>query len=568
MRLYAVRNIIIFLFLILFVHLFRMQCLKGREYFKQSESNRIRLVPEEASRGIIYDRNDIPLVKNKLAFDVVAVPQELEGKNKSVLFEQLSKFLDVSSQVLADTFNYNYSSRTSFYPVLLSADVPRDVAFLIEQERTKLSGIFIKPRAERQYIYEAATAHLLGYVGMMHKSEYQELKEFGYGINDVIGRSGLEKELEDVLHGQPGGMQLEVNSEGNIIEVLGYKPPVRGQDIHLTIDIGLQNLIYHAMEELKGAVSVMDAQTGEILALYSGPSFNPNVFMDQKQNKQINEILRHKDALMLNRCLQVYPPGSIFKIVTAYAGLKEKKIDPSTTFFCPGHYDLGKAVFRCWLERGHGSVSVEDALATSCNVFFYNVGTRLGAQTLSNYAKEFGLGEPTRVGLPAEQGGVVPNPQWKRTALRQKWYGGDTVNFAIGQGYLLLSPLQALKMVSLVANEGKQVQPHLVKGGKFLSPQVLSPEELRIVRNGMRKVVNTSYGTGIRANVENVPVFAKTGTAQVSGHTAHAWFIGYAQLARENVCFVVFLEHGGHGGGQAADIAKQIVEYLRDKKKI
>ncbi|MCP4650054.1 MAG: penicillin-binding protein 2 [PVC group bacterium] len=569
MRLPVIRNIIVFLFLILLINLFRMQCIKGPDYFRQSENNRIRLVPEGASRGIIYDRTGMPLVRNRLVFDVVAVPQEIAVKDKTSLFSKLSGFLDISSEVLADTFHYNYSAHAAFYPVMLVSNISRNTAFLIEQDRASLPGIFVQPRALRYYLYGKDTAHVLGYVGKMHQNEYERLKEYGYERRDFLGRSGIEKKFDHVLRGEAGGMQLEVDSEGSIIEVLGYKPPVRGEDLHLTIDIGLQTNIAEWVGEHKGAVGVMDAENGEVLALYSSPSYDPNVLIDRKDSEEISKILNSKDAPLLNRAVCGYAPGSIFKIVTAYAGLIEKEIDFNTTFHCPGYYKIGKAKLRCWLKQGHGGVSVENAIATSCNVFFCNTARKLGADRIAKYAKEFGLGRKTMIELPAEQIGVVPTLAWKRSKLNQKWYGGDTLNFSIGQGYLLVSPVQALKMVAFVANDGKEVMPHLIKGqGKKSNIRILSMPELQIIKHGMKKVISADYGTGHRAKVSGVQMYGKTGTAQVGNRSPHAWFTGYAEVKDQKFCFIVFLENGGHGGAQAADIAKQIVLYLRDDKDV
>lgn len=559
MRLPILRKTLYFLFSILFIDLFWMQVIKGPEYARQSENNRIRLISEEATRGIIYDRNGMPLVKNELAFDVVVLPQEISSKNKDALFLNLSKFLDVDSELLADTFNANF--RTGFSSILLVSGVPRRTAFLIEQEMLQSSGIFIKTRAIRNYIYAEATAHILGYVGMMKEDEHPELKKYGYSIRGVIGRDGLEKSFDHILRGKPGGMQLEVDSQGNIIKVLSYRPPLRGKDIYTTIDIHLQKKIYQLVRNQKAAIAVMDANTGEILAMYSGPSYDPNVLVDRKKSEEIRKILMNKNAPLLNRNLNVYPPGSIFKIVTAYAGLAENIISTKEIFHCSGQFIIGNSIRNCWLKRGHGSVSLVDAIATSCNVFFWELGLKIGQSSLSTYAREFGLGKPTFVELPGERVGIVPNAQWKNSQLHQRWYGGDTVNFAIGQGYLQISPLQALKMVAFVANGGLEVSPHIVKKDNTLAKrkQKFSAEILRIIKKGMYRVVNSRYGTGRRASMEGVRLYAKTGTAQILKGISHAWFVGFVELKKRKVCFVVFLEHGGHGGEQAADIAKQII---------
>lgn len=568
MRLRGLKNTVILLFFLLFINIFQLQIIKGAKYFKQSENNCIRLVSEEASRGIIYDCNQIALVKNELVFDLVVIPQEISAKNRNSLFLNLSKFVDISPQILEQTFNLNFDS--SFSPVMLVAGLSREVAFAIEQEMPQLPGAFIKTRARRRYIYGEASAHVLGYVGKMRESEYLELKKYGYLINDLVGRSGLEKSYDHRLRGKPGGMQLEVNNAGRIIKVLSYKPPAPGGDLHTTIDIKLQLLIHELAGEKKGAVCVMDADSGEVLALYSAPSYDPNILVDKKRYLEIANILKKENAPLLNRNLRMYAPGSIFKIVTAYAGLAEKKIGLATTFECTGKLEIGKQSKKCWLERGHGILAIENAITTSCNVFFYKLGLRTGQQSLARYAREFGLGNYTKIDIPEGAVGIVPDAKWVKTKFNKKWYAGDTLNFAIGQGYLLISPLQALKMVALVANEGYEVWPHLAKTKQAnvrSNKKILSTQILRIIQAGMRKVVRAAYGTGHRVDVDGMKIFAKTGTAQVAGRRAHAWFVGYTELEERTICFAIFLEHGGHGGQAAADIGKQIVLYLHKWRK-
>ncbi|MCG2711188.1 MAG: penicillin-binding protein 2 [Candidatus Omnitrophica bacterium] len=564
MRIRILRNIIVLIFFILAADVFWMQLIHGPDYVKRSENNRIRLVPEDASRGIIYDRNKIPLVENKLAFDVVAIPQEMDKENKDVLFSRLGKFLDIGAEVLADTFSSNYDS--SFSPVMLASNVPRQTAFLIEQEMNQLQGIFIKTSSMRNYIYKEAAAHISGYIGKMRESEYPELEKYGYLIKDVIGRAGLEKSFDKILRGKPGGMQLEVNSKGSIINVLSYRPPMPGEDLYTTIDINLQQLIHKEFNGEKGAACVMDCENGEILALYSGPSFDPNLLIDKKKYNAIGRILKDPDTPLFNRALNVYPPGSIFKIVTAYAALKNGVIDSKSSFECTGEFKLGNSTRNCWMKSGHGRISLREALATSCNVFFWNVGLKMGAKKISSTAREFGLGKMSGIELPGERAGVVPGPKWKRAELREKWYGGDTANFSIGQGYLLISPLQALKLAGVFASGGLEVTPHIIKQSlKQNQKRIADSQYINIIQEGMFDVVHSGTGTGRNAFIPGAKIFAKTGTAQVGRGDPHAWFMGYALIGKRNICFVVFLEQGGHGGERPAQITRSIISYFKQK---
>ncbi|MBU1043802.1 MAG: penicillin-binding protein 2 [Candidatus Omnitrophica bacterium] len=568
MRLQILKYVLVFLFMILFSTIFWMQIIKGPEYFRQSESNRIRLVPEDASRGIIYDRNNIPLVANKLAFDVVAVPQEIKSENKDELFRKLSKFLDIKDSILAEAFERNFVS--GFSPVMLAENIPRNTAFLIEQEMSQLNGVFVKTSSIRNYLQGKASAHLVGYVGKMREYEYPEFKKYGYQMSDLIGRSGLEKEYDQILRGKPGGMQLEVDSEGSIIKVISYRPPVRGNDLHTTIDLNLQNLVSDLLADIKGAVCVIDPETGEVLALYSGPSYDPNIFINKDQYAAIGRVFKNPDAPLLNRALNTYAPGSIFKIVTAYAGLWEKIIDSNTNFVCEGNFQLGNSSRSCWLKSGHGNVNLQKALETSCNVFFWEVSLKIGQRLLSGHAREFGFGKQTGIDLPSEPTGVVPDAHWKNVHIHEKWYAGDTANFAIGQGFLLASPIQAVKMVSMVANGGYEILPHIVKNENKtinIKKKILSEEILGVIRKGLNDVVSASAGTGRNAYVPGVAIFAKTGTAQSGkGLDPHAWFVGYAEFKNQKISFCVFEEFGGHGGEGPANIAKQIILYFKAKE--
>ncbi len=568
MRLQILKYVLVFLFIILISSIFWMQVINGPEYFRQSENNRIRLVPEDASRGIIYDRNDIPLVENKLAFDVVAVPQEIKSENKDILFAKLSKFLDIKAAILAEAFERNFVS--SFSPVMLAENIPRNTAFMIEQEMSQLPGVFVKTSSIRNYLQGKTSAHLIGYVGKMREYEYPEFKKYGYRVSDLIGRSGLEKEYDQILRGKPGGMQLEVDSEGSIIKVMSYRPPVRGRDLHTTIDLNLQKLVSDMLGDTRGAVCVLDPETGEVLALYSGPSYNPNIFIDKSQYAAIGRVFKNPNAPLLNRALNTYPPGSIFKIVTAYAGLWEKIIDPSTTFVCKGKFKLGNSTRSCWHKSGHGRVNLQKALETSCNVFFWEVGLKVGQRLLAPHAREFGFGKTTGLDLPNEPMGVVPSSHWKTVNIHEKWYAGDTANFAIGQGFVLVSPIQAVLMISMVANGGYEVIPHILKTDSktiISKKKVLSEPILAIIRKGLKDVVNGPSGTGKNAYVSGVNVFAKTGTAQSGkGSDPHAWFVGYAEFANQKISFCVFEEFGGHGGEDPAKIAKQIILYFKNKE--
>ena len=565
MRIRSLRHVIYGLFFLLIGDLFFLQVVQGPRFASQSEKNRIRLVPESAARGIIFDRNNIPLVENVLSFDVVALPQEIERSRVVALCGRLGDLLGMPAEALAEKIEA--APQAGFFPVLLAANVDRRTAFTIEQAMTQLGGITVQPRIMRRYLFGPATGHVMGYVGKMSEQDFPaDQRTYGVPANDVIGKSGIERSQETLLRGHPGGMQLEVNSKGAIVRVISYRPPAGGEDVTLTIDVRLQEKIQALFAGQSGAAVVMDAQSGEVLALHSEPAYDPNAFLSQ-DSAAITRLLNDRRAPLLNRCLNAYAPGSIFKMVTAYAGLSERKITPQTTFVCTGEFTIGNSVRHCWLEQGHGEIDLEQALAQSCNVYFWETGLRVGDQSLARYAHEFGLGQLTGIDLPGEQPGTVPNAHWKLTALKERWFGGDTVNFAIGQGYLLMSPLQAARMVSMIANNGKPVRPYLVKKKYPSAPErpQLRPELLEPIRRGMGLVVQSGSGTGRRAAIDGLQIYGKTGTAEASGGEPHAWFIGYVALGQRTVSFAVFVEHGGHGGEAPVEITRELIGFLKEQ---
>lgn len=310
----------------------------------------------------------------------------------------------------------------------------------------------------------------------------------------------------------------------------------------------------------------MDPENGEVLALYSGPSYDANILIDKKRFNDIGLILKDPDTPLFNRALNVYAPGSIFKVVTAYAALKNGIIDSQSSFQCEGVFSLGDSIRNCWLKSGHGWTSLREAIATSCNVFFWQVGLKVKEKKISSTAREFGLGVISGIELPGERAGVVPNRKWKKTELHEKWFAGDTANFAIGQGYLLISPVQALKLIGVFASGGLEITPHIIKqSSKQNQRRIANYQYIKIIEGGMFDVVHSASGTGREAYLPGVKTFAKTGTAQVGRGEAHAWFMGYSLIEKRKICFIVFIEHGGHGGERPAQIARSIISYFKEQ---
>jgi len=534
-----------------------------------SRNNSIRVLPIGGSRGTIYDRNEKPLVTSRLSFDAVISYQEIGDRRR--LAELLSNVLGMTGEQIMNAFEK--AGRRPFAGVIIAEDIPKDKALALEEASFDTSGLDIETKAKRNYIYKHFGCHIFGYLSEVTEAELDSLKDDGYRMHDMIGRSGLEKYYEGSLKGVDGGTQIEVDNRGHQTRVLGMKEPESGQDLYLTIDIRLQIVSDKLLGDHKGAVVVMDPRNGEILALSSHPTFDPNIFVEHNTSSQRMELLTdNKGRPMSNKAISsTYPPGSVFKIVTASAALEEKKITHNTRFFCSGVYKLGSAGFHCWKDSGHGAQNVVEGLMNSCNVFFYNIGRALGVDRLETFTKLFGYGKPTDIDLTDEVGGTAPGKDWKVAHKKGIWYEGETLNYAIGQGYLSVTPIQVLRMTAVMANNGNLVHPHVVKkiGSNELQNQKpkdlgLRDDTLREVRTGMFEAVNNDSGTAKRTKLSGTIVAGKTGTAQNPHGRTHAWFCGFAPFSDPKICVVVFLEHGGKGGVEPAAIARGIFEEAKN----
>ncbi len=569
-RIYS--TIISVLFLLILGGIFYLQILRWPLYHGLSERNHIRLIPFEGLRGTIYDRNGLPIVDNRLSFDVVIIPQEVENTDRT--YGRLANILGTSQGRIESIVKKNYYA--PFAPIVIASDVNKDTAFTLEEMKQELPGVLVQSQALRWYVYGERTSHVIGYLSLINREELERLRDYGYSMSDLVGRSGVERIYDGYLRGKAGGMQVEVDATGRLVKVLGNKNPTKGRDITLTLDAKLQAYVADCLTGLKGAAVVMDPDNGDILALASSPMFDSNIFTDPNNNDIAADLVRAGSRPLLNRAINgQYPPGSTFKLVVATAALETKKITPHTTFVCDGVFELGNAEFNCWKEGGHGPQDLEQGIVHSCNVYFYNTGRKAGPDIIADYAQRFGLGKPTGIDLIGESSGLVPSPAWKRSRRNEKWYEGETINYAIGQGYLLVTPLQMAEVVSVFASGGSAPKPHLIK--KIGSSEVsvpkprqvnVSKKTLDMIRSAMRQVVDSAEGTGQRARVEGVSVAAKTGTAQNPQGEPHAWFVGYAPADKPKVVMVVLIEHGGHGGYIAADISKKVIEFIRDNTEI
>ncbi|MFA6141774.1 MAG: penicillin-binding protein 2 [Candidatus Omnitrophota bacterium] len=553
------------LFLYILIGLFYTQIIRYPHYSRLSKNNSIRVIPIDGPRGNIFDRNGKVLVTNRLSFDVVIVYRELY--KRSGIIRLLKDVLGMSGGDIAEALEK--ASLRPNSPYTVKGDVPKEKAIAFEEESCGLSGVSVQTRSKRSYLYNNSGSHLFGYLSEVSEEELEDLKDLGYRQRDLIGRSGLEKQYNDYLKGVDGGTQVEVDSRGRQVKSLGLQEPESGKDLYLTIDVRLQAVCDKLLGSRNGAVVVINPKNGEVLALASHPAFDPNIFVKTGTSSERFRLLKDRIGRpMSNRAISgLYAPGSVFKIVTASAALDTGKINHNTSFVCTGSYKLGRGKLDCWKAEGHGPQNIQNGLMNSCNVFFCNIGRLAGVDALESYAKLYGYGKKTGIDLPDEVDGLAPGRAWKMSRNKGSWYEGETLNYAIGQGYLMVTPIQVARMTAVIANKGSLVKPFVVK--QIDKVHISAEKEKNIglkdrtieeIRRGLFEVINNEFGTGKRAKAEGVAAAGKTGTAQNPQGRTHAWFTGFAPYDDAKLCLVVFLEHGGKGGVEPASIARGIFE--------
>jgi penicillin-binding protein 2 len=577
--------IVVAVFMMLFVRLFFLQIIKGREYWQLSKNNSIRLQSLDPPRGSIFDRNGNLMVDNRPAFDLYITLKDAEPIRQTL--QKLSELINVPVDELIEKVK-NKKGLQAYKPILLEKDIGRDTLAVVEVHRYDLPGISVKVKSLRHYVNNRYGAHVIGYLDEINRRELNKRKSDGYRQGDFIGKFGAEKAFENYLRGERGGQQVQVDATGQIVRILKTVSGKPGHNIYLTIDAALQKKAQDLLTGVAGAIAAMKPSTGEILALASSPSFDQNMFVGRMSEKQWKELISNPFHPMENKAVQgEYPPASTFKIVTAMAGLEEGVIDEKTTFFCPGYYRFGDRNFRCWKKHGHGNMNVVTALEESCDVYFYQVGLKLGIDRLAWYAKACGLGSRTGVTLDHEGRGLVPTAGWKKKRFGVPWQEGETLSVAIGQGYNLATPLQMLSLTAAVANGGKLFKPLILKEikiigsekkqkqvGQVIGKLAISNNTLKLIRTGLWKVVNGNRGTARRAHINGIEVCGKTGTAQVVGRKddeepdeknrayhlkPHAWFVAYAPSNDPQIAVAVIVEHGEAGSRGAAPLARELI---------
>ncbi len=553
------RRVLMVGFGLLLIRLAVLQLIQGGVYRRLAEHNRLRLVPQPSPRGLILDRAGRKLATNQAFFQLAVIPQEVT--DRPALFARLRPFVNRSVQDLEQRFQEQQS--LPFLPATLLSPLSKPQALRLEEARVHLPGVLVNSVITRHYPLGPLAAQVLGYIGQPTAEAFPLMKSYGVRPRDLVGRAGLEEALDAYLRGRPAGSLIEVDARARQVRVIGHREPIPGQPVVLTIDARLQGLIEQQLGQRPGACVVLDPHTGAVLAMVSVPGFEPEVFATQNPFA-IRRLLTDPAAPLMNRATQgLYLPGSIAKLVTAITALRHGVITPQTTFECPGSLTIGDRQFHCWHRDGHGPVALRKALTVSCNVYFMQVGRRLGLERLRAGFSQVGFGQPT--GWPlGERTGRLP--------FGRRFSEGEIAILAMGQGEILITPLQAAIMVSVFANRGWLVEPWIVQtvGGHPVGhPHAVSlgwtEQQLAAVHEGMVGVIRDPEGTGIRAQSDKVRIAGKTGTAQthIPGHP-HGWFIGFCPAENPAVSLAIVAEHGGSGGELPASIGKMICEYVAE----
>ncbi|MFT4940176.1 MAG: penicillin-binding protein 2 [Paraglaciecola sp.] len=598
-NLFARRTVIALLVVFVMVlmvlsNLYYLQITRHEDYQTRSNGNRIKVLPVAPNRGLIYDRNGLLLAENRPVFTLEVVPEEVENLGQTL--GELSVLLDIDADEISD-FYQEIKRNRRFKPVTFGKRMmPEDVA-LFSASQHKYPGVSIAARLTRYYPYAEALTHVLGYVARINKKDVQKLSEAGleanYAATHYIGKLGVEKYHEKLLHGQVGYQEVEVNNQGRIIRTLNFSPPTPGQDLVLNIDVMLQLEAQQAFNGMKGSVVALDPTNGGVLVLYSSPSYDPNLFVHGISSKNYNRLLNSKDRPLINRATQgQYPPASTIKPLMALAGLEEGVIDSDTRVYDNGTYQL-KNVEHVWRDSnrwGHGWVDVTQSIEKSCDVFFYNLAFRLGIDRISNSMNEFGFGNYTGVDLHEESDGNMPSRGWKRARYNEPWYIGDTISVGIGQSYWTATPIQLSHSLTTLVNKGKRYIPQILRGTMENNQTALgSVKERRpisitkesnwdIVLDAMYGTVNRDDGTAQKAfrNARYLSA-GKTGTAQLVSIAQdakydaetlaknlhdNAMYVGFAPYDKPQITVAVALENAGFGGAEAAPIARKMMDYF------
>ncbi len=592
---------------ILLLRMVFLQILSGDKMRRYSEENRIKRVKVAAPRGMIFDRNRKLLIDNRPAFDLEIIPQYLkESRRSGEVITMLSKMVHMPEDEIKEVLDKN-KTQAPFLPVKIKTGLTRDEVARIETWKIDMPGVEVRQEIMRTNLYGDVAAHLLGYIGEVNPAELPQInqKSQKFKLGDYIGKFGLEQNMDQFLRGVDGEDIMEVDALGRIklkkdrdrylSNVLG-KPAVPGKNLILTIDQDIQQAAINAMGDKIGAVVALDPKTGEVLAMLSRPAFDPTEFSRGVSSVLWNKLLKNENHPLRDKTIQDhYPPGSTFKVLTAITGLEEGVIDANTHFFCSGSIKVGKRIKHCHLQRGHGNVNVVTAISQSCDVFFYRVAQKLkSVDDIAKWGKKLGLGKKTGINLPRETPGLVPTEAWRQERFNQPWNPGETLDVAIGQGFVLVTDLQLANMYAAIGNGGFFYKPYIVKEIESYEGQImkefqpellnrveLNPKTVDLIKKGIYGVVNDPHGTAYGKRLPGMDFAGKTGTVQVIQISKekiysrcenlkfkdrhHALFVGMAPIDNPAIVVAVIAEHACGGSTSAAPVAREIVKTYLEK---
>ncbi|WP_455597051.1 penicillin-binding protein 2 [Cloacibacillus porcorum] len=554
-------------FMLLVMGLFFFQVVQGDTYVKLASQNRLRILRILPPRGSIIDINGAPLAVNVRTFNINGYPIDLQREEnvKSVTALLVRSGIPMTEDKFKELVAKQYSAPYRAITVATNLTFAQVAEMIMDKDFKKV--LFPTPVWRRTYPAAQYAAHVIGYVAEITKEELETKDADVYRGGDMIGKNGIEGEYEDTLRGAAGEEVIEVDSRGRKLRNISYVKSAKGGDMTLTIDLAAQRYASELIGKFRGTIIAMDINDGGIRCLYSSPSYDPNPLTWGITNSEWAALTDHNERPMMNRAISgAYPPASTFKIVTGSAILESKVANKNTTVNCPGYFELGNRRFRCWKHSGHGRENIINALRDSCDVYFYQLSNQMGIDRLIKTAAKFGVGQKTGIDLTGEVSGTLAGPDWKKKRIKENWYGGDTVNYSIGQGYVLMTPLQVLRAYAALANGGKLLKPRLNTASAVESvPLDISPEVLKLIQSGVQEV--TRSGTGRRASSFGVKVAGKTGTAQNSHGDDHAWFVGYAPADNPKYAVVAIAEAGKGGAAVTGPIVGKMLNFLINGKK-
>lgn len=572
--------------------LFYLQIISHAHYTALSEDNRVSIVPIAPTRGLIYDRNGVLLAQNIPSRTLELVPEHI--KNLKATLKTLSSLIHITPEEI-DRFNELRKKKRRFEGVPLRYRLSDSEAARIAVHLDQLPGVEITAELMRHYPQGKLASHAIGYVARINEEELSHLDASQYAATKNIGKTGVERAYEKVLHGDVGYQRVETNAAGRIVDVLQRTLPTPGKNLYLSLDARVQMVAEQAFGKHDGALVAINPNNGEVIAFVSMPTYDPNLFVNGIDQKNYDKLSRSPDRPLFNRALQgQYPPGSTIKPFIGLAGLEDKVINPDTTVDCKGYFTLknDNHRYRDWKRGGHGETDLNKAIVQSCDVYFYQLAMQLKIDRIHDFLARFGMGQPTGIDIRGEEAGLLPSRAWKRRVRHEPWFPGETLITGIGQGFTLVTPLQLADMAAELGSRGLRYTPHIVRGivepgdDKLVvhqaPPQKIitlkDPKDWQIVINAMKQVVTSPYGTARRIDHDlKYTIAAKTGTAQVFGLKQdqegeedqsnlpkrlrdHAVFIAFAPANHPKIAVGVVVEHGGHGGSTAAPIARKVMD--------